>query len=90
MGKMLKVLPELEYRERIDEQTENVIKHYKVSFATASAFLDRSGYTVGYFEDGHNPRISVAAFEQNGRWNGLDVLHDEMLNVGLNTADYNL
>ena len=78
-----------EERETWEDGTASVTRHFHVSRETWAAFHGFCGATVarwGFCV----PVITVAAFEEDGRWNGWGWLHDEMLAVGLVPEEYGL
>jgi hypothetical protein len=78
-----------EGRETWQDGTVNVTRLFRVSRETWEAFKDYCGCTTALW--GHAvPVISVAAFVEDGRWNGWGWLHDEMQLVGLDPEEYGL
>lgn len=95
--RLLRELPELEERQHdalMEEGVVNVTRFFQVSRATYAALVDWGGYAAicpfARDELGDFYAISVAAFEEEGRWNGWDWLHDELLEAGLPPAAYGL
>lgn len=95
--RLLRELSELEEREtdhRFEDGITNVTRFFRVSQATYAALVEWGGYAAvlpfAFGELGHFYAISVAAFEEDGRWNGWDWLHDELLGAGLEPAAYGL